>query len=237
MISEHSRFLLTQILLLIFSFLMLWNFFDVGGAIDIQLIYPFIDDQGQFPLRQHWALAELNHRYVKNLLILVYITLLAGWLASLKWQNWHQRRWEFGYFFSMVVLTTASIGILKSQSAHACPWDMIIPTHEGILWDLSATAGHCFPGGHASSGFALMAGYFVYRIANRKRAYFFLIAAVILGFAMGWAQMMRGAHFLSHNLWTGWITWCMNVIGYALFSQKLSLGKAAAPILTNIRQP
>jgi len=49
--------------------------------------------------------------------------------------------------------------------------------------------------------------------------------------------MMRGAHFLSHNLWTGWITWCMNVIGYALFSQKLSLGKAAAPILTNIRQP
>ncbi len=41
-----------------------------------------------------------------------------------------------------------------------------------------------------------MAGYFVYRISNRKRAYFLLIAAVILGLTMGWAQMMRGAHFL-----------------------------------------
>lgn len=187
MITDRSRFLLTQTLLLIFSFLILLNFFDIGGVLDLQLIYPFIDDQGQFPLRQQWALAELNHRYVKDLLILVYITLLLAWLASLKWQNWHTQRWEFGYFFSMVVLTTASIGILKSQSAHACPWDMTIPTHNGILWDFSATAGHCFPGGHASSGFALMAGYFVYRISNRKRAYFLLIAAVILGLTMGWA--------------------------------------------------
>jgi len=139
-------------------------------------------------------------------------------------------------FFSMVVLTTASIGILKSQSAHACPWDMTIPTHNGILWDFSATAGHCFPGGHASSGFALMAGYFVYRISNRKRAYFLLIGAVILGLAMGWAQMMRGAHFLSHNLWTGWIIWCINVIGYTLFSHKLPIEKTT-PIRSSIRQP
>ena len=70
-----------------------------------------------------------------------------------------------------------------------------------------------------------MAGYFVYRMSNPKRAYFFLIAAVILGLAMGWAQMMRGAHFLSHNLWTGWIIWCLNVIGYALFSHKLEIDK------------
>ena len=219
MLSERSRFLLNQILLLSFSFLVLLNFFDIGGELDLQLIYPFIDGQGQFPLRQNWALAELNHRYVKDLLILVYITLLLAWLASLKWQNWHTRRWEFGYFFSMVVLTTASIGILKSQSAHACPWDMTIPTHNGILWDFSATAG-----------------YFVYRISNRKRAYFLLIAAVILGLTMGWAQMMRGAHFLSHNLWTGWIIWCMNVIGYTLFSHKLPIEKTT-PILSSIRQP
>ena len=139
MITDRSRFLLTQTLLLIFSFLILLNFFDIGGVLDLQLIYPFIDDHGQFPLRKQWALAELNHRYVKDLLILVYITLLLAWLASLKWQNWHTRRWEFGYFFSMVAVTTASIGILKSQSAHACPWNMVIPTYDGILVLLLAT--------------------------------------------------------------------------------------------------
>lgn len=73
------------------------------------------------------------------MLILVYILLFLGWQASLKWQNWHTRRWEFGYFFSMVAVTTASIGILKSQSAHACPWNMVIPTYDGILVLLLAT--------------------------------------------------------------------------------------------------
>ena len=71
---------------------------------------------------------------------------------------------------------------------------------------LSATAGHCFPGGHASSGFAVLAGYFIYRVTQPKRAYFFLIAACILGMGMGWAQMMRGVHFFSHSLCIGWVT-------------------------------
>ncbi|WP_312309664.1 phosphatase PAP2 family protein [Acinetobacter variabilis] len=236
MSSERSRFLLNQILLLSFSFLLLWNFFDVGGVIDLKLIYPFIDGQGQFPLRQDWALAELNHRYIKDLLILVYIVLFIGWMVALKWQSWHKRRWELGYFFIMVVLTTGIIGIIKSQSVHACPWDMVTPTSNGFLWDFSATAGHCFPGGHASSGFALMTGYFVYRTVNRQRAYFFLIAAAILGFAMGWAQMMLGAHFLSHNLWTGWVIWCINIIGYVLFSHKMPVEKNAS-LLASIKQP
>ncbi len=48
----------------------------------------------------------------------------------------------------------------------------------------------------------------------KKRAYFFLVSGCILGFAMGWAQMMRGAHFLSHNLWTAWVIWLVNVVFY-----------------------
>ena len=110
---------------------------------------------------------------------------------------------------------------MQNRLKHACPWDMAVATTQGILWDLSATAGHCFPGGHASSGFALLVGYFIYRTTRPKRAYFFLLAALILGFAMGWAQMMRGAHFLSHTLWTGWIIWGLNVMAYALFADRL----------------
>ncbi|EMU16832.1 hypothetical protein ABNIH16_20160, partial [Acinetobacter baumannii ABNIH16] len=39
---------------------------------------------------------------------------------------------------------------------------------------------------------------------------------ILLGFMMGWAQMMRGAHFLSHNLWTGWVVWAINILFYAI---------------------
>lgn len=136
-------------------------------------------------------------------------------------EKFKPRRWEFGYFFIMVMLATSTIAILKSQSAHACPWDMAVATTQGILWELSATAGHCFPGGHALSGFALLVGYFIYRTTRPKRAYFFILAALILGFTMGWGQMMRGAHFLSHTLWTGWIIWGLNVMAYALFADRL----------------
>ena len=222
---QHSKFLLFQTILLILSLLILLNFFSVAGRLDLQLIQPFVDAHAEFPLRQDWALAELNHRYVKYILIAVYLSYFLAWLLSFRLHKLRTRRWEFGYFFWMVVITTSVIAVLKSQSAHACPWDMAVATTQGILWELSATAGHCFPGGHASSGFALLVGYFIYRVTQPKRAYFFLIAACILGMGMGWAQMMRGAHFFSHNLWTGWVTWCLNVVAYAFLAHKLPHSK------------
>ena len=219
---QTTHFLLTQSLFLILSAILLLNFFTVAGAVDLKLITAYIDVNAAFPLRQHWALAELNHRYVKYVLIAVYLSYGIAWLMSFYSEKFKPRRWEFGYFFIMVMLATSTIAILKSQSAHACPWDMAVATTQGILWDLSATAGHCFPGGHASSGFALLVGYFIYRTTRPKRAYFFLLAALILGFTMGWAQMMRGAHFLSHTLWTGWIIWGLNVMAYALFADRFA---------------
>lgn len=218
---EYAPFLLLQTFLLISSFWILQNIFDIGGAIDLRLILPYINQNGEFTLRQSWALADLSHRYVKYLLTIVYLIFLTGWLMSLKKQVWYERCWEFGYFFWMIILTTVAIRIFKAQSAHSCPWDMVMSTPYGIAWNLNATAGHCFPGGHASTGFALMTGYFIYRISKPGRAYFFLISALILGFGMGWAQMMRGAHFLSHNLWTGWIIWFLNVVAYGWLKHKL----------------
>lgn len=126
------------------------------------------------------------------------------------------QRWQYGYMFWVSMLCTGIVGLLKAHSSHACPWYMTHETSTGFIWDFSATAGHCFPGGHASTGFALVTGYFVYRLHQTQRAWFYLIAAMIIGFAMGWAQMMRGAHFLSHNLWTAWVCVAVNLVLYAL---------------------
>ena len=220
---DKQRFTLYQGCFLVMSFCILWVCFPIGGSLDLALIDPWVSKSGQFLLRDNWYLAELNHRYVKDLLILVYASFLVVWLASFKFEKIKSLRWTYGYFFAMVILSTSIIGLLKSQSAHACPWNTTIPTPQGFFWDFSTTKGHCFPGGHASTGFALMAGYFVFRQSNQKRAYFFLFSGLILGFAMGWAQMMRGAHFLSHNLWTAWIIWLINVIFYLLYDKKFNL--------------
>lgn len=213
-------FISKQILFLVFTFLLLWQWFPVDGTLDFYLIQPWISTCGEFYLKHDFYLEVINHKYVKDLLIAVYLSFFVMIVVSFKYENFKSTRWNYSYFLILVIITTSTIGILKSQSDHACPWDMIIQENHSYSWILNKTNGHCFPGGHASTGFALMAGYFIYRNQNRKRAYFYLLASLILGFGMGWAQMMRGAHFLSHNLWTAWITWMINVIAYAIFQSK-----------------
>jgi membrane-associated PAP2 superfamily phosphatase len=98
---------------------------------------------------------------------------------------------------------------------HGCPNDLIqyggnLPYLQ--LFDalpIGVAMGKCFPGGHASGGFALMAFYFAFRDMRPKFAQSMLMFSLSLGFVMGWAQMMRGEHFLSHNLWSAWVVWAI----------------------------
>jgi len=211
-----SRFFLESSLLLLISFLVIFFLFPVGGQIDLDLIQPWVSSDGSFPLKGDWALAKLNHTYVKQVLTAVYLSFFVLWCASFKIKKLKAKRWQYGYFFAVSMLCTCVIGLIKAHAAHACPWAMTTATSTGFIWNFSATAGHCFPGGHASTGFALITGFFIFRLDQKKLAWFYLFSALILGFAMGWAQMMRGAHFLSHNLWTAWICMAINLLCYAL---------------------
>ena len=215
-----SRFFLVAALLLGLSFFILCFVFPVGGKIDLYLIQPCVSPFGEFALKQDWYLATLNHRYVKDVLIVVYLTFLVLWMATFKVEQLKEKRWQYGYLFWVSMLCTCVVGLIKAQAAHACPWSMTHKTITGFVWDFTATAGHCFPGGHASTGFAFVTGYFAYRLNEPQRARFYLYAGLILGFAMGWAQMMRGAHFLSHNLWTAWLCFGINIVCYALSYQR-----------------
>lgn len=68
-------------------------------------------------------------------------------------------------------------------------------------------SGRCFPAGHASGGFALMALYHVFRKRKHKRLG--LAIGLGLGWTMGFYQMMKGAHFLSHTMVTMLASWVM----------------------------
>ena len=86
------------------SFCVLLIFFPVGGALDLALIHPWISPSGQFLLRDNWYLAELNHRYVKDLIIALYGSFLLLWLASFKVQKLKAMRFSYGYFLIISLL-------------------------------------------------------------------------------------------------------------------------------------
>ncbi|HEY6125022.1 MAG TPA: phosphatase PAP2 family protein, partial [Steroidobacteraceae bacterium] len=72
----------------------------------------------------------------------------------------------------------------------------------------------CFPGAHASSGYALFAFYFVFRDRSRRVARWLLAAAIAVGVAFSIGQEARGAHFLSHDLASAAIVWFVQLALY-----------------------
>lgn len=37
---------------------------------------------------------------------------------------------------------------------------------------------------------------------------------LLVGLAGGWGQMIRGAHHVSHSVWTGWICWALTTLSF-----------------------
>ena len=63
-----------------------------------------------------------------------------------------------------------------------------------------------------------MGGYFALRERCPAAARTWLAAALGAGLLLGLAQQMRGAHFMSHTLWTAWICWTVASLSDPLFA-------------------
>ena len=94
-----------------------------------------------------------------------------------------------------------------------CPWDLLRYGGEKAYYELFSrrpagmgSAG-CFPAGHASAGYAWVALYFFYLATRPRWRWWGLGAAMALGMVFGIAQQLRGAHFLSHDLWALMLCW------------------------------
>ncbi|MBI2381705.1 MAG: phosphatase PAP2 family protein [Gammaproteobacteria bacterium] len=109
-------------------------------------------------------------------------------------------------------LGAGTVAALKTISPVVCPADD--QAFGGELrnqafwhWQLRPRpAGRCWPGGHASAGFCLIAGYYAARRAGKPHwARGTLCLALGYGNLLGIAQVLRGEHYLSHQLWTALI--------------------------------
>lgn len=88
----------------------------------------------------------------------------------------------------------------------------------------TANPGRCWPGGHASAGFSLLALFFVLRDRKPRAARMTLLFALGLGTLFSLGRMLQGAHFLSHNLWTLLIDWVICVLSYRWLLYRVPAG-------------
>lgn len=201
-----------RIVLALVALLILW----LGAATDVDRLLAdaaYDRGQGDFPWRHAWLAEVFSHVLLKRALVGLGVLFIGAALWDMaRRQPWSAlRRYQMRVVALSALLVPATIAGLKRLSSSHCPWD--IDRYGGaepyvrLLQALPSgiAPGHCMPAGHASSALWLVS-LSVFLLPARPRAAALAAAALLSGgLAVGWLQQLRGAHFLTHTLWSAWI--------------------------------
>ena len=183
----------------------------------------FFDQQShEFPLRYNAFLEIVMHHWAKYPVALAAVAAGAGFALSLIIPQFKPARPLLLFATLAMTLAPLAVAVLKQFSMRHCPWSLdlyggyaqYIPLFAEYPGD--AVPGHCFPAGHASTGFCLFTFHFLGRAlgsAPFARAGFAL--GLFTGLGLGVVRIAQGAHFLSHVLWAGVVCWIAITLLYA----------------------
>ena len=165
-----------------------------------------------FAGRDNWFAGVLLHDGMRHLAFALGAWLLAGvwWPVGVLRRLARSARIQW---LASLLLGVALVNLLKHASQTSCPWDLAEFGGAGTyvnhwVWGRAdGGPGHCFPAGHASAAFAFVGGFFALRPVSLPLATGCLALVLAAGLALGLAQQFRGAHFMSHTLWTAWLCW------------------------------
>ena len=205
----------------------------IGQYTDLDLVLAdlhFDARQQLFPWDKTWFARDLMHGHVKKVIVWTGFLLMSAALFDLAFPL---RMLDIPRRAGLRVLALSSalepmlIRTLKDSSNLHCPWgvDRYNGSHP-FLRLLDAVpdgwaAGHCFPAGHASTAMWLSAFAVFWLPHNPRRATQVFLAGLGAGLILGWVQQMRGQHFLTHTLWTAWLSSALIIGLIALFSRWL----------------
>ncbi len=184
--------------------------------------------------QQHWLLETVIHRWAKYALLAAYLAILVLAGLSLKKTRLAPYRRGLWYLALALGLGTLSVSALKTITHMDCPWDLLEfggdKPYVGLFHPHPGTFayGHCFPAAHASAAYAWFALYFFAVAYFPRWRWRVLSAVVILGVVFGFAQQLRGAHFLSHDLASAMVTWAVSLILFVLFFCRPSQSRSLA---------
>ena len=176
-----------------------------------------------FPLRTNFWLDVVMHHWTKYAVASLGCIIAGSLVLSFVLPTLRPQRRLLLFLTLALALAPLSVTVGKATSVRHCPWDvdefggfvpytrLFEPPTPGV------DPGHCFPAGHASTGFALLAFYFAaYARRMRSTARVLLAIGITAGLALGFGRMLQGAHFLSHVLWSGLLCWMVMVMIYMI---------------------
>jgi membrane-associated PAP2 superfamily phosphatase len=176
-----------------------------------------------FPMRYSFVMETIGHHFLKAVVIMVGAGIVGLCVLSFVLPELKRHRRLFLFLSLALVLAPLAVAVLKVASVRHCPWNL--EEYGGFAPHLSLfdsppqalAAGHCFPAGHASAGFSLLAFYFAGRASGKRwLTRLGLWGGLIAGLVFGMARVAQGAHFVSHTLWSAVVCWLVIVSVYAV---------------------
>lgn len=187
---------------------------DLSGA-DLALS-AWAGGSAGFPLRHDGTWATALHgagRWLSGALLAVLV-------VDALWRDppWRRDRTRPGpevaerrHVALATLFTLAAVPALKRASATSCPWDVAafggsVPYVPHWVWSvIDGGPGHCFPSGHAVAAFVFLVPAVAWRRHDPRMAPVLLGAVLLAGALFGGVQVLRGAHYVSHVLWSAWL--------------------------------
>lgn len=217
-----------RIALLALALLLAWE----AGGLDRRVSH-VVGGTAGFPWRDAWFTRQLLHDGGRWAAAAVLLALVAQALrrhpadplgAPARWSA-----------LGVLLLNLLAVPAFKRASATSCPWDLaefggtarfVAHWSWGVF---DGGPGHCFPSGHAVAAFAFFAMAFAWRETHPAIARRWLAATLAAGALFGTAQVLRGAHFVSHVAWSAWICWTLAAGADALKRRRRRRLALAAP--------
>lgn len=235
MMFNPSKFLVGHFLMPLVALIVIAIVITVADLDRTVADYFYLLQGHSWAWKDTWIAEVLFHRGARALSLILALVLLASAIASYfsRWLGVHKK--PLFYLFFATSGSSFLINFFKSSLAVSCPWEFeryggnLI--YSNVVEQLFLRNGsECFPAGHASAGYAWISCYFFglyYQSKWRKAG---LIAPLLAGLVLGFVQQIRGAHFISHDVFTLALCWFFS-LGLFCVLLKFTSEKLAAPEL------
>lgn len=181
----------------------------------------------QWPYKESWLVKTVLHNGGRYFIYMIAAGMVFCLLLSFRSTSvFHVYRRHLIFLLIASINGPIIIVFLKNHTHIYCPWNLTLFGGDKPyvrLFDYAAnnlSVGHCFPAAHAGAGFTFISLYFFFIMVKQEYKLYGLYFGLILGTVFGVSQQMRGAHFLSHDVFSLAVCWFSSLILFILFFRK-----------------
>lgn len=180
----------------------------------------------RWALKHAFLTQDIIHIAGRDLSAAAWLCALACYLVARRRDDWSHLRRPLVCLLLATLAGTLLVAWFKSWSNVDCPWDLVRYGGARPYVDLFSVRpvglarGACFPAGHASAGYAWFSLYFFLLAVRPQWRWCGFATGLAFGLLFGMSQQLRGAHFLSHDLWTATLCWTASASVFLAFASR-----------------